>query len=86
MPGSHIHISTCYFASYEALLSQTGRSAECVLFVDCPGKAGALSMCQLVFGSLPFTLNLTHSPLVGAMSILSSPLECQLDVQLHPGY
>lgn len=56
------------------------------MFVDSSSEAPALSMCQPAFGALPFTLNLTHSPLVAAMSILSSPLECQLDVQLHPSY
>lgn len=45
----------------------------------------ATSHCHTAFRALLFTLNLTHSLLVAAMSLLSTRLKRQLDVQLCPG-
>lgn len=40
------------------------------MFVESPSQSVALPKCQPAFAVLPFTLDLTRSPLVAAMSVV----------------
>lgn len=64
------------------------------MFAESPSESVALPKCQPAFAALPFTLDLTRSPLVAAMSVFFFlSFFCHLlssakrpDVQLHPGH
>lgn len=51
---------------YERVVTLAGSQR---VFVESPSQSVALPKCQPAFAVLPFTLDLTRSPLVAAMSV-----------------
>lgn len=51
---------------YERVVALAGSQR---VFVESPSESVALPKCQPAFAALPFTLDLTRSPLVAAMSV-----------------